>query len=73
MKNYLLRQPVVNARTAAAELGISEVAAQGSIDRLVQAEILTQISTGKRNRIWQAPEILSALDEFGARAGRRRG
>lgn len=73
VKKYLLRQPVVNTKTAAAELGISEVAAQGAIDRLVEADILTQTSTGRRNRIWQAPEILSALDEFGARARRHRG
>ena len=73
MKEYLLRQPVVNTKTVAAELRISEVAAQGAIDRLVDAEVLTKISAGQRNRIWQAPEILAALDAFGARARRRRG
>ncbi len=72
-KNYLLRQPVVNAKTVASELQISEVAAQNAIDRLVDAEVLTQSNTGRRNRIWQAPEILAALDAFGARARRRRG
>lgn len=73
VKKYLLRQPIVNTKTTAAELGISDVAAQGAIDRLVGAEVLTQISTGRRNRFWQAPEILAALDAFGARARRRRG
>ncbi|MGM7678214.1 Fic family protein [Microbacterium sp. A94] len=73
VKKYLLRQPVVNTKTTAAELGISEVAAQGAIDRLVDAGILTKISTGRRNRIWQAPEVLAALDAFGVRARRRRG
>ena len=72
VKEYLLRQPVVNTKTIAAELGISEVAAQSAIDRLVDAEVLTKISTGQRNRIWQAPEILAALDAFGTRARRRR-
>lgn len=72
-KGYLLRQPVVNAKTLASELQISEVAAQNAIDRLVDAEVLTQTSIGRRNRIWQAPEILAALDAFGARARRRRG
>lgn len=71
VKNYLLRQPVVNTKTVAAELGISEVAAQGAIDRLVAADVLTKVSAGNRNRIWQAPEILAALDAFGARARRR--
>lgn len=73
VKKYLLRQPVVNTKTVAAELDISEVAAQGAIDRLVDAEVLTKISAGRRNRIWQAPEILAALDAFGARARRKRG
>ncbi|WP_026851048.1 Fic family protein [Glaciibacter superstes] len=73
VKQHLLRQPVVNTKTVAAELEISEVAAQSAIDRLVDAEVLTKISAGRRNRIWQAPEILAALDAFGARARRRRG
>jgi Fic family protein len=73
VKKYLLRQPVVNTKTVAVELGISEVAAQSAIDRLVDAEVLTKISAGQRNRIWQATEILAALDAFGARARRRRG
>jgi Fic family protein len=72
VKEYLLHQPVVNTKTVAAELGISEVAAQGAIDRLVDTEVLTKISAGQRNRIWQATEILDALDAFGARARRRR-
>ncbi|SEB55729.1 Fic family protein [Paramicrobacterium humi] len=73
LKAYLLRQPVVNTRTVAAELEISEVAAQNAIDKLVDATVLTQTSTARRNRTWQAPEILAALDAFGARARRGRG
>jgi Fic family protein len=73
VKSYLLGQPVVKTRAIASELGISDVAAQTAVDRLVDAGVLTQCSTGRRNRIWQAPEILAALDAFGARARRRRG
>jgi hypothetical protein len=29
------------------------------------------VSDKKRNRFWQAPEVLSALEGFAARAGRR--
>ncbi|MGO3148272.1 MAG: Fic family protein [Leucobacter sp.] len=72
VREYLLRQPVINTRTVAEELNISEVAAQGAIDRLVDAEILTQISAGRRNRIWEATEILAALDAFGERSRRSR-
>ncbi|WP_033373966.1 Fic family protein [Glaciibacter superstes] len=73
LKQYLLRQPVVNTKTVAAELEISDVAAQSAIDKLVDAGVLTKISAGRRNRIWQAPEILAALDAFGRRARRRHG
>lgn len=72
VKEYLLRQPVVNTKTVAKELEISEVAAQNAINRLVEAEIVTQTSAGRRNRIWQAPDILMALDAFGGRARRSR-
>jgi Fic family protein len=70
VKKLLLRQPVVNAKTVAAELAISDVAAQGAIDQLVAADVLSKISTGNRNRIWAAHEVLAALDAFGARARR---
>jgi prophage maintenance system killer protein len=68
VNEYLLRQPVVNTKTVAADLHSSEVAAQGAIGKLVDPEILTQTGAGRRNRIWQAPEILGALDAFGRRA-----
>jgi Fic family protein len=67
----LLRQPVIDAATAASQLGISGVNAQVAIDRLVDAGILTQLTSGKRNRIWQAAAVISALDAFGARARRQ--
>jgi len=73
LKTYLLRQPVVNTKTVAAELRISEVAAQNSIDKLAEAGVLTKASGGARYRVWQATEILAALDAFGARARRRPG
>lgn len=72
VKKYLLGQPVVNTKTVAANLSISDVAAQNAIDQLVDAEVLTKASAGNRNRIWQASEILAALDAFGARARRHR-
>ncbi|QCB98572.1 Fic family protein [Arthrobacter sp. PAMC25564] len=68
--DVLLRQPVIGA--AAAQLGISTVNAQVAIDRLVDANILTQITDGRRNRIWLAKDVVQVLDEFAARAKRRR-
>lgn len=68
----LLRQPVINAQLVADELGVSGVAAQTAIDRMVAAGVLVQTNTYRRNRIWHAPEVLVALDRFGARARRQR-
>jgi hypothetical protein len=44
--------------------------AQLAIDRLVVAGILTQLGTGKRNRIWQAADVVSALERFAERSRR---
>ncbi|MFT2816211.1 Fic family protein [Leifsonia sp. A12D58] len=72
LADILLRQPVIDSAAAATELGISTVNAQVAIDRLVEAQVLTQITDGRRNRIWLAKDIVRVLDEFAARAKRRR-
>lgn len=72
LKKLLIRQPVVTAKIVARELGVTEVSAQAAIDKLVGAGALEQTNNWKRNRIWHAPEVLSALDAFGERARRRR-
>ncbi|PRY63858.1 Fic family protein [Glaciihabitans tibetensis] len=69
--DVLLRQPVIDAATAADHLGISVVNAQLAVDRLVAMDVLTQVTSGRRNRIWQANEVVDALDAFGARARRQ--
>lgn len=69
----LLRQPVIDNRTAASELAVTGANAQIAIDRLVEAGVLTQITEGRRNRIWQAKDVVRVLDEFAARARWRRG
>ena len=33
--------------------------------------MLTEFTGAARNRLWQATEVLTALDDFAARAGRR--
>jgi len=70
--DVLQRQPVIDANFAAAELGIDSRNAQNGIDRLVADGILNQIGTAARNRAYEAPEVLTALDAFAARAKRRR-
>ena len=70
--NVLLRQPVINGATAAEQLGITTVNAQVAINRLVDVGVLTQITDGRRNRIWVAEDVVQVLDQFAARAKRRR-
>lgn len=72
LKKYILRQPVIDTQTVANQLNVSVVTAGYAIDQLVEAGVLSQINTGRRNRLWQAPEVLAALDAFGDRARRRR-
>lgn len=73
LADFLLRQPVVDGKLVASTLEVTGANAQIAIDRLVAAGILTQITHGRRNRIWQAAEVVRMLDEFAARAKRRRG
>ena len=39
--------------------------------RRSEAGVLTEFTGFKRNRMWQSREVLTALDDFAARAGRR--
>ena len=71
LADVLLRQPVVDARVVAAELGISAQNAQRAIAPLADAGVITEFTGFERNRMWQASEVLAALDAFAARAGRR--
>ncbi|WP_228821474.1 Fic family protein [Nocardia cyriacigeorgica] len=66
-----LRIPVFDAETAARELGLTASNAARAISPLAEAGILTEFTGMRRNRMWQAREILEALDGFAARAGRR--
>lgn len=72
LADVLLRQPVVDAPAVAAELDIAPQNAQRAVAPLVEAGILTEFTGFRRNRMWQASEVLKALDEFAARARRPR-
>lgn len=69
--DLLTRRPVVNAALLAAELGIDSTNAHRYLAPLTEAGILIETTHRARNRIWRAPEVLAALDEFADRAGRR--
>jgi len=72
LMDLLLGRPVLTVATAASFLGTSDVAAGAAINRLAASGILTKAGGGSRYRIWQASEILDALDAFAARARRGR-
>ncbi len=71
LADLLVRQPVIDAATVAAELDLVPQNAQRAITPLVEAGVLTEFTGFRRNRMWQSREVLSALDDFAARAGRR--
>jgi Fic family protein len=73
LADVLLRQPVVDAHTVAAEVGVTPQNARRAIMPLAEAGILTEFTGFARNRLWQASAVLTALDAFAARAGRRGG
>jgi len=64
-------QPVIDVAYLAESLGISDRRAGDAIGVLVENEVLTQIGSGARNRRWQAPDVLRALDNFSDRIARR--
>lgn len=72
LADQLVAHPVVTSASVQAQLGISQPVADTALRQLVEAEVLTPVSTdARRYRVWQAPEILAALEAFAARAMRR--
>ena len=69
--DLFLRQPVLNAATIATELGIDTKNIQRVLNPLITAGLIEELTDQKRNRLWRAPEVLEALDNFAYRAGRR--
>lgn len=69
--DLLIRHPVFNARLLQRELGITTGNARRYVDPLTQAGIIVEFTDRGRNRAWRATEVLSALDSFAVRAGRR--
>jgi len=68
LADLLTRQPVVDSAVVARELDVTPQNALRAVAPLVEAGVLTEFTGFKRNRMWQAREVLSALDDFAARA-----
>jgi Fic family protein len=69
--DVVARQPVLNASTLAAEMGVEPKNVYPHLDRLVTAGILTKKNEYQRGVLFRNDEVLGALDAFAARAGRR--
>lgn len=69
--DLLLRHPVVNASFIAEQLSIPKPHIYRSIAPLIDAGALVEFTDRRRNKAWRAPQVLRALDDFAARAGRR--
>ncbi|TAL45340.1 MAG: Fic family protein [Salinibacterium sp.] len=64
--------PALNSDIVVRELNISPPTAFRALDALVERGVLKAANSQRRNRIWLAEPVLNALDDFAARAGRRK-
>lgn len=56
--------PVLTVNGAAALIGRSFLATNQAVERLVEENILASIRAGRRNRVFEAPELISAFTDF---------
>lgn len=56
--------PIITVNTAVSMLGRSFPAANKAIETLVDRGVLAQVSVGRRNRAFEAPEIIDAFTDF---------
>ena len=69
--DLLLRHPVVNASFVATELDVAARNVYRSLQPLIDAGVLVEFTSRKRDQLWRSPDVLAALDAFATRAGRR--
>ena len=69
--DVLMRRPVLDSATAAAELGVQQPNVYPPLKALVEAGILKSKSESNLSPFWRSEELLSAIDRFAERAGRR--
>lgn len=69
--DHLVGHPAVTAELAATRHGVSSAAARNAIAALVEAGVLTKVSTGRRNQVWVAADVTSCYDRLAVLIGRR--
>ena len=45
-------------------MGASDVTVRAALNELEAAGVLRQVSAGRRNRVWEATELLHLVDDF---------
>ncbi|WP_235912468.1 Fic family protein [Ruania zhangjianzhongii] len=69
--DVVARRPVLDAVTAARELGVRQPNIYPPLRALVEAGILTSRAEHRLGPFWRSTEVLAAIDAFAERAGRR--
>lgn len=69
--DLLLAHPVVNADVIATSLGIAPRNVYVPVEPRLASGILTLANDRRRGQIWRSTEVLEALDNLAARAGKR--
>lgn len=62
--SVLVGAPVVTVTSASALIGRTYPAANNAVSQLVEAGILRQVNLGRRNRAYEAPEIIAAFTDL---------
>ena len=66
------RRPVTDAKTAAEEMGVNVTNIYPPLRRLANLGILTKADEFRFGPLWRSDAVLTAIDSFAERAGRRR-
>jgi Fic family protein len=69
--DHLLDVPIFNADTAGQITGTTDASTYKALNRLTEVGILELLSSGARNRIWAASDVLAELDTLSATIGQR--
>lgn len=72
VSDLAIAYPVLNFDLIVRELHVAPPTAFRALNMLVDRGVLKAANSKRRNRIWLAEPVLNALDDFAARAGRRR-
>jgi Fic family protein len=70
--DLLRRQPVIDADALTLVAIVNKSSLYRTIDVLVAADVLVEVTGDRRHRIWVAHELLDAVDAFTARLGKRK-